>query len=167
MNRLEEIQEIIKNFIYEKQQMKQKISEIENKRAQLAQERNESKSNIKTQNAFNKEVEAKVSALGKQIAELGNQSQELQNKLDAKFLDVKNEVNIQIDTLISEGIRKIRKVEEVKEELENKTVIRTRTTTRTTARTAIRTRTTIKTIRTRITAESKKLPHKMRQLSYS
>ena len=40
MNGLEEIQEIIKNFIYEKQQMKQQITEIENERNKLAQDRN-------------------------------------------------------------------------------------------------------------------------------
>ena len=43
MNRLEEIQEIIKNFIYEKQQMKQQITEIENERNKLAQDRNKRK----------------------------------------------------------------------------------------------------------------------------
>ena len=43
MNRLEEIQEIIKNFIYEKQQMRQEITEIENKRNKIAKHRNEIK----------------------------------------------------------------------------------------------------------------------------
>lgn len=120
MNRLEEIQEIIKNFIYEKQQMKQEITEIERKRTQLAEERNEKKSNINKEDANAIKVEAEISELGKQIAELGNQSQELQNKLDSKFISVKNDVNIQIDNLISEGIRRIRKIEEVKEEMEAK-----------------------------------------------
>lgn len=120
MNRLEEIQEIIKDFIYEKQQMKQEIAEIENERTQLAAVRNEKKSNMKKYNAYTEEVEAEVNALGKEISDLGNQSQELQNKLDSKYIKTRNEVNMQIDNLISEEIRKIRKITELKEEIEEK-----------------------------------------------
>lgn len=122
MNRLEEIQEIIKNFIYEKQQMKQEITNIENKRTQLAAERNEKKSNMKYNDAYTKEVEAEINMLGKEITELGNQSQELQNRLDSKYISIKNEVNMQIDNLISEEIRKIRKITEAKEEIEQKII---------------------------------------------
>ena len=43
MNGLEEIQGNIKNFIAEKQQVKKQISEIEQKRTELAQKRNEMK----------------------------------------------------------------------------------------------------------------------------
>lgn len=113
MNGLEEIQEIIKNFIFEKQQMKRQIAEIESKRNKLAQARNE---NIK--NANGKSSEAEVCTLGKQISELGNRSQELQNKLDSKYIETKKQVNIRIDNLISEGIREIRKIEEQRKDIE-------------------------------------------------
>ena len=43
MNGLEEIQEFIRKFIYEKEEAKKQIAEIEEKRTQLAQERNEKK----------------------------------------------------------------------------------------------------------------------------
>lgn len=111
MNKFEEIQEIIKNFIYEKQQMKREIAKIERQRTQLAQERNEKKANAKTM-----KVVAEISELGKRITELGNQSQELQNKLDSRYLEVRAQVNTQINNLISQGISEIRKHEEIKKE---------------------------------------------------
>ena len=111
MNKFEEIQEIIKNFIYEKQQMKREITKIERQRTQLAQERNEKKANAKTM-----KVVAEISELGKRITELGNQSQELQNKLDSRYLEVRTQVNTQINNLISQGISEIRKHEEIKKE---------------------------------------------------
>ena len=40
MNGLEEIQGFIRNFIFEKEQTQAKIGEIEEKRRQLAQQRN-------------------------------------------------------------------------------------------------------------------------------
>ena len=101
MNGLEEIQKIINNFIYESKQAKQKISQIENERNILAQNRNQKK------DANSNEYEAEINMLGKQIAELGNQSQELQNKLDAKYIDVKKVVNLMVDNLTAEGIRKL------------------------------------------------------------
>ncbi len=111
MNKFEEIQEIIKNFIYEKQQMKREIAKIERQRTQLAQERNEKKANAKTM-----KVVAEISELGKRITELGNQSQELQNKLDSRYLEVREQVNTQINNLIAQGISEIRKHEEIKKE---------------------------------------------------
>lgn len=121
MNGLEEIQEIIKNFIYEKQQTKQQIVEIEGKRAELAIERNEKKKvNENPENAYANNSGAEINELGKQITELGNQSQELQNKLDSMFNDVKKQVNLIIDNLIAEGIRKVRKIEDEKQELQQK-----------------------------------------------
>ena len=112
MNGLEQIQESIKNFICEKKQVQQQIMEIEEKRTKLAQERNEKKKI----NANNVEVYE----LGKQISELGNQSQESQNKLDFKFHAVKAQVGSNIDNLIAEGIRKIRQVNEEIQEIEDK-----------------------------------------------
>lgn len=120
MNKLEEIQEIIKNFIEEKQQMTGQIIQIENKRMQLANIRNSKKAQAKKINAFTGEVEAEVNALGKEIADLGNQSQELQYKIDSKSIYIKREVTIYFDNQISESIRKIRKIEEIKREIENK-----------------------------------------------
>ena len=114
MNGLEEIQKIINNFIDESKQAKQKISQIENERNILAQNRNQKK------NANINEYEAEINMLGKQISELGNQSQELQNKLDAKYIDVKKVVNLMVDNLIAEGIRKARKLDEHIEELQEK-----------------------------------------------
>lgn len=119
MNRLEEIQEIIKNFIYEKQQTKQQITEIERKRTELAQKRNEKKRINENQiNAYANNSGAEINELGKQISELGNQSQGLQNKLDSKYNEIKATVNSGIDNLIAEEIRKIKIIEEERQELE-------------------------------------------------
>ncbi len=117
MNGLEEIQKIINNFIDESKQAKQKISQIENERNILAQNRNQKK------NANIDEYEAEINMLGKQISKLGNQSQELQNKLDVKYIDVKKVVNLMVDNLIAEGIRKARKLDEHIEELQEKVTI--------------------------------------------
>lgn len=114
MNGFEEIQKIIKNFIEESKQAKQQIKEIEKTRMQLAERRNE------TKNANTSNCEAEISMLGKQISELGNQSQELQNKLDYKFREVKKIVNLTVDNLITENIRKIHKMEEEKQEIKAK-----------------------------------------------
>ena len=43
MNKLEEIQEYIKSFISERTQVKKQIAEVEEKRVQLAYERNTKK----------------------------------------------------------------------------------------------------------------------------
>ena len=114
MNKLEDIQEIIKMFVEESKQAKQEIAQIESERTKLAQERNEKKeANIN-------DYVAEINMLGKQISILGNQSQEIQNKLDKKYNDVKKVVNLMVDNLITEGIRKIRKINEEREELEEK-----------------------------------------------
>ena len=112
MRGFEEIQKIVENFVEESKQAKQQIIEIENERNNLAQERNEKKeANIQ-------ENLAKINELGKQISKLGNQSQELQNKLDKRFFEVKELVNLMIDNKITEEMRKIRKINEVKDGLE-------------------------------------------------
>lgn len=112
MNGLGQIQENIKGFICEKKEMQQQITEIEQKRTELAQIRNEMKSN----NANNIEI----NGLGNQIAELGNKSQELQNKLDFRCHALKTQIGFNIDNLIYEGIRKIRKIDEEIQQLDNK-----------------------------------------------
>lgn len=114
MDGLEEIKKIIKNFIYESKETKKQITEIENKRTVLAQERNEKKQNNVNNYA------AEINVLGKQISELGNRSQELQNKLDFKFNETKKIVNLTIDNFITDEIRNIRKMDEEKQELETK-----------------------------------------------
>ena len=111
MDEFEKIQEIVKEFNNEAKNIKKEISDIEKTRTSLAQERNRAKNDV-----FNADIE-KINILGDQISKLGNQSQELQNKLNAKFLAVKNEIGSKIDNLITEKIRKIRKVEEEREEL--------------------------------------------------
>ena len=96
MNKLVEIQELIKKFIYEKQQTQKEITTIEEKRNVLARERN----NLINENngeIYSEEVQVRIFALGNQIKELGNQSQEIQNKLDRKYLDIKDEVTCKIN----------------------------------------------------------------------
>jgi len=100
MNGLEEIQEYIKSFVCEKKYMQEEIIKIEEKRTQLAEQRNEKK---KANGNYEE-----INELGRQISELGNQSQEWQNKLDFKLHEAKTQINLIIDNLIAEGIRKIR-----------------------------------------------------------
>ena len=126
MNRLEEIQELIKKFIYEKQQMRQEINAIEEKRNVLAQERN-NKINENKGKAYTEEVQARIFELGNQIKELGNQSQELQNKLDKKYFNIKSEITTEINENISSimpGIQEIEgervKIQQQIEEKENR-----------------------------------------------
>ena len=112
MNGLREIRESIEKFIYEKEQMQKQITEIEEIRSELAQKRNEKKKF----DCNNPEI----NVLGMQISELGNQSQRLQNKLDFKFHEMKKQINLIIDNLISEGIRRIRKINEEIQEVRKK-----------------------------------------------
>ena len=117
MNRL---RECIEKFIFEKQEISNEISKIERERNRIAQQRNEEKKNMKYVNADTSKMEAEVSELGRKIAELGNKSQELQRKIDAKSLNIKNEINSEIDGLISEENYKILSIEITKKELEEK-----------------------------------------------
>ena len=112
MNGLREIQDNIIKFICEKDFIQQEIAQIEKQRNELAQKRNE----LKKSGINNIEVEE----LGNQIASLGNQSQENQSKLDSISRDVKSQVNLMLDNLVAEGIRKIRKIGEEVTELEDK-----------------------------------------------
>ena len=112
MNGLKEIQGHVKNFICEKEKIQKQIVEIEEKRTQMAQQRNEIK-------ASNSDWE-NVCGLGKQITQLGNQSQGLQNQLDFNCRTIKTQINLIIDNLIAEGIRKIRILNEEIKELQQK-----------------------------------------------
>ena len=112
MNDLEEIKKIIKNFVNEAEQSRAQIQELENQRMQLANQRNEKKQdNI---NCWTDDI----NVLGQKVSELGNESQELQNKLNFKFNEVKKIVDLTIDNAITDQIRKIRKMEEEKQEIE-------------------------------------------------
>lgn len=114
MNMFEEIEKIVNNFLDESKQVKKQISEIENKRTELAQKRNDKKK------ANTNEYMAEINVLGNQISELGNQSQKLQNKLDNKSNEIKKIANLAIENLISEEIRKICKIDEEIQELEER-----------------------------------------------
>ena len=100
MNGLKDVQEYIKSFICEKQNIQKQIIEIEAKRERLAGIRNEIK---KVNNASED-----INVLGKEISELGNQSQELQKQIDFKSHAIKQQINLFIDNSVAEGIRKIR-----------------------------------------------------------
>ena len=98
---IEDIKKDIQSVIEEKKQIAQQISEIESQRTQLAQERNFKKSsNIE----LNLE---EIRILGQKISDLGNKSQELQYKFDSKFINAKLQINLKIDNLIAEEIRRI------------------------------------------------------------
>lgn len=114
MNGLEEIREDVKKFICEKKHIQQQICEIENKRIELAQIRNEKIRNQQETDDF------EIIKLGQDISKLGNESQQLQNKLNSRSYELKNQFNLIVDNLIAEKIRKIRKKEEDVKELKNK-----------------------------------------------
>ena len=113
MNGLGEVQEKIIKFICEKQFIQEEIVQIEKQREELAKQRNELKKNSANDNN-------KINELGNQIANLGNQSQELQNKLDSNCCVAKSQINLQLDNLVAEGIRKIRKIDEESNEIQEK-----------------------------------------------
>jgi len=113
MNGLEEIREFGMKFICEKEYNQQQILEIEKRRLELAQKRNELKKSADGN-------DAEINELGEQISILGNQSQDLQNRIDFNCREAKSQVNLMIDNLVAEGIRKIRKINDEIQELENK-----------------------------------------------
>lgn len=112
---MEEIINNLKNFVEERNNLKQQINDIENKRNELAQERNEKKAKNKINN--NDEVWAEVNCLGKQIYDLGEQSQWFQRQLDMKLIGLKEQLYLQIDNLIAEEVRKTRIITSQVEEL--------------------------------------------------
>ena len=113
MNGLGEVQENIIKFVCEKQCIQEEIVQIEKQREELAKKRNELKKISPNNNC-------EINELGNQIANLGNQSQELQNKLDSSCCATKSQINLMIDNLVAEGIRKIRKINEEVNELQDK-----------------------------------------------
>lgn len=96
MNR---IKECIENFILDKQQLNNEILNIERERNEIAQQRNMKKA---TMDMNNYDVSREVNELGWKIAELGNRSQELQNEINAKYINTKEYINSVIGELISD-----------------------------------------------------------------
>lgn len=119
MNGLEEIKKIIKEFNNEKQQKQQEIAKIEAQRTLLAYERNRIKQVSKNiENSYGVTARPEIAELANNITQLGNLSQELQNKLDCKFIQLKNTVTNTINTLLAEKEEKINEVENQKQEIQ-------------------------------------------------
>ena len=103
---MEELINELDIFVNEKAVLSAQIRDIESKRNELAKERNTKKAQNKINN--DEDVWAEVNCLGKQISDLGNQSQWFQNQINSKLLRVREQAFIEIDNLIAESVRKSR-----------------------------------------------------------
>lgn len=111
---MEELMNELSIFVNEKAVLSAQIRDIENKRNELAKERNTKKAQNKIKN--DEEVWSEVNCLGKQISDLGNQSQWFQNQINYKLLNVREQSFVEIDNLIAESVRKSRIISEQIEE---------------------------------------------------
>lgn len=111
---MEELINELDIFVNEKAILSAQIKDIENKRNELAKERNTKKAQNKIKN--DEDVWSEVNCLGKQISDLGNQSQWFQNQINSKLLRVREQAFIEIDNLIAESVRKSRIISEQIEE---------------------------------------------------
>ena len=111
---MEELINELDIFVNEKAVLSAQIRDIENKRNELAKERNTKKAQNKIKN--DEDVWSEVNCLGKQISDLGNQSQWFQNQINSKLLRVREQAFIEIDNLIAESVRKSRIISEQIEE---------------------------------------------------
>ena len=111
---MEELINELDMFVNEKAVLSAQIRDIENKRNELAKERNTKKAQNKIKN--DEEVWSEVNCLGKQISDLGNQSQWFQNQINSKLLNVREQSFVEIDNLIAESVRKSRIISEQIEE---------------------------------------------------
>lgn len=111
---MEELINELDIFVNEKAVLSAQIRDIESKRNELAKERNTKKAQNKINN--DEDVWSKVNCLGKQISDLGNQSQWFQNQINSKLLRVREQAFIEIDNLIAESVRKSRIISEQIEE---------------------------------------------------
>lgn len=111
---MEELINELDIFVNEKAILSAQIKDIENKRNELAKERNTKKAQNKIKN--DEEVLSEVNCLGKQISDLGNQSQWFQNQINSKLLNVREQSFVKIDNLIAESVRKSRIISEQIEE---------------------------------------------------
>ena len=111
---MEELINELDVFVNEKVVLSAQIRDIENKRNELAQERNA----MKSQNKIKKDEEicSEVNCLGRQISDLGNQSQWFQNQINSKLLHIREQSFLEIDNLIAESVRKSRIISEQIEE---------------------------------------------------
>lgn len=115
--KMEEIFENFKSFADERKNLQEQINQIERKRIELAEERNAKKAINKINN--DEELCSEVNCLGRQISDLGNQSQWFQNQIDKKSIEIKKQAYLEIDSLIAEEMRKIRIINEQIEDNEN------------------------------------------------
>ena len=111
---MEELINELDIFVNEKAVLSAQIRDIESKRNELAKERNTKKAQNKINN--DEDVWAEVNCLGKQISDLGNQSQWFQNQINSKLLNVREQSFVEIDNLIAESVRKSRIISEQIEE---------------------------------------------------
>lgn len=111
---MEELINELDIFVNEKAVLSAQIRDIENKRNELANERNTKKAQNKIKN--DEEVWSEVNCLGKQISDLGNQSQWFQNQINSKQLKIREQAFLEIDNLIAESVRKSRIISEQIEE---------------------------------------------------
>ena len=111
---MEELINELDIFVNEKAVLSAQIIDIESKTNELAKERNTKKAQNKINN--DEDVWAEVNCLGKQISDLGNQSQWFQNQINSKLLRVREQAFIEIDNLIAESVRKSRIISEQIEE---------------------------------------------------
>lgn len=111
---MEELINELDIFVNEKAILSAQVKDIENKRNELAKERNTKKAQNKIKN--DEEVWSEVNCLGKQISDLGNQSQWFQNQINSKLLNVREQSFVEIDNLIAESVRKSRIISEQIEE---------------------------------------------------
>ena len=111
---MEELMNELDVFVNEKAVLSAQIRDIENKRNELAKERNTKKAQNKIKN--DEEVWSEVNCLGKQISDFGNQSQWFQNQINSKLLNVREQAFLEIDNLIAESVRKSRIISEQIEE---------------------------------------------------
>lgn len=111
---MEELINELDIFVNEKAVLSAQIRDIESKRNELAKERNTKKAQNKIKN--DEEVWSEVNCLGKQISDLGNQSQWFQNQINSKLLNVREQSFVEIDNSIAESVRKSRIISEQIEE---------------------------------------------------
>ena len=111
---MEELINELDIFVNENAVLSAQIRDIESKRNELAKERNTKKAQNKINN--DEDVWSEVNCLGKQISDLGNQSQWFQNQINSKLLRVREQAFIEIDNLIAESVRKSRIISEQIEE---------------------------------------------------
>ena len=115
--KMEEIFENFKSFVEERKNLQEQINQVERKRNELAEERNAKKAINKINN--DEELCSEINCLGRQISDLGNQSQWFQNQIDKKLIEIKKQAYLEIDSLVAEEMRKIRIINEQIEENEN------------------------------------------------